>query len=137
MFFYVIADRNTGEIVHCYSDTGDGAAFEALLQSEGPPIILADGIPSNMFEAVIKDGENHKDAVFGAKRYREEFRIFPDSSKGKKGFKVEKRAIKAKTNPYDGSIVEDVANFDTIVAATKVKMDAIDKAYKEKMSSPK
>lgn len=142
MFVFVVANKVTGEIVQCMTDSGDGSKYEEMISSGQLPIVYEGGLPADLFYGSLKDADFTRTYVGGqdSKKIREEARIFPDGKKGDgivSKCRVEYRAIKAKLNPYDGTVIEDVAKYDEIVAASKIKREAGDAAYKSKMSSSK
>lgn len=120
MFTYIIADKTTGEIVHCYMDENENSSYIERVKVGDMPISFDGGIDPKLFEAIIINEEHPEGVTFGAKKFREEFKVFKDASKSK-GFRLEKRAIRGKTNEVDGTIVDDPANYDAAVAASKAK----------------
>ena len=125
MYVYTIADKVTGEILHCMTDTGDGSNFEEMIAQGHPPIEFDDGMPDNVFAASIKPDKMPKDVPFGAKNFREQFRIKPVMSKGAVAdFVIEKRAVRGRINEITGRIIDDPTKYDEIIAATKAEYAA-------------
>lgn len=151
MFCFVIADRYTGEIVHCFMDNGEDVGFRERMTdmiSKGEPPIVMLNMPENLFYAVLDEDdlvdalssetvtrfsntkkdiatEMHKatDSLFDAVRVREEVRAFPgpEIAKGISRCVVQARAFRCKINEVTGRPVEDMAHYDSIVQADRAR----------------
>ena len=132
MFCWVIADKDTGDIVHCYLDTGPGADEIRARLAQGELPIQPDRMPDNLFTAEITeedliaamaderierfaDNKNmlkmalqmDKDQkVFDAKRIREEFKAFQDR-RCSAGVRIEARSTPALIDIETGNVVEN------------------------------
>ena len=132
MFCWVIVDKDTGDIEHCYYDTGPGASErrQEWLQGEWP--IRPESMPENLFAAEITeedlisamadekigrfaDNKNmlkmalqmDKDQkVIDAKRIREEFKAFQDR-RCSAGVRIEARSTPALIDIETGNVVEN------------------------------
>jgi hypothetical protein len=125
MYVYVIADKVTGEIIHCMTDTGDGKNYEDNLAKGIPPMQYENGMPDTEFAASIKQERLPKDVAEDPKDFRETFRVRPSTAKGgKPDFAIEKRAVRGKINEITGRIIDDPTKYDEIIAATKAEYAA-------------
>ena len=132
MFCWVIADKDTGDIEHCYLDTGPGASErrQEWLQGEWP--IRPESMPENLFAAEIAEEDlieamavesverfaddeeillmglqaDTEQTEFDAKRIREEFRVYEDRRRST-GVRVEARLVRATIEENTGRIVEN------------------------------
>lgn len=132
MFCWVIADKITGDIVHCYLDTGPGADEIRTRLAQGELPIEPETMPANFFMTEITEEDlisamadekigrfaddknllkmalqmDKDQKVFDAKRIREEFKAFQDR-RCSAGVRIEARLTPALINVKTGDIVED------------------------------
>lgn len=124
MYIFAIADKTTGEILHCLCAEDDGEVFDAQVKAGKFPIEIDEKDWNlNHFHTSLASADLPKDMEFGSKKFREEYRIFPSDNKTGKNIvskcRLEKRAIKGKVNEVDGTIVEDTARYAEIIAESK------------------
>lgn len=136
MFCWVIADKDTGDVEHCYLDTGPGASErrQEWLQGEWP--IRPESMPENLFAAEITEDDlieamaaeeierfaDDKDMLklalqmdadqkeIDAKRIREEFKVSQDKRRSA-GIKVVARTVRAVIEETTGRIIENDVEF--------------------------
>jgi len=132
VFCWVIADKDTGDIEHCYLDTGPGADERRQEWLQGIWPIRPEPMPENLFAAEITEDDlieamadekigrfaNDKNLLkmallmdqdqkeFDAKRIREEFKVFQDKRRSA-GIKVVARPVRATIEENTGRIVEN------------------------------
>jgi len=132
MFCWVIANKDTGDIEHCYYDTGPGADERRQEWQQGIWPIRPEPMPENLFAAEIAEDDlisamadekigrfaDDKDMLklalrmdadqkeFDAKRIREEFRVYEDRRRST-GVRVEARLVRATIEENTGRIVEN------------------------------
>ncbi len=151
MFCFVIADRYTGEITHCFMDNGTDVEFKERMTDmirKGEPPIVMPNMPENLFYAVLEEDdlvdalssetvtrfsnaredlmtELHKtrDSIFDAARVREEVKVKPglEIAKGISRCVVQARPFRCRINEVTGKPVEDMANYDAIVQADRAR----------------
>lgn len=135
MFCWVIADKITGDIVHCYLDTGPGASERRQEWQQGIWPIRPEPMPENLFAAEITEDDlieamadekigrfaDDKDMLklalrmdadqkeFDAKRVREEFKVF--QVQGSAGIRVVARPVRAVIEETTGRIIENDVEF--------------------------
>lgn len=136
MFCWVIADKDTGDIEHCYYDTGPGASERRQEWLQGVWPIRPEPMPENLFAAEIAEDDlieamaveeierfaDDKDMLkmalqmdadqkeFDAKRVREEFKVFQDKRRSA-GIKVVARTVRAVIEETTGRIIENDVEF--------------------------
>jgi len=132
MFCWVIANKDTGDIEHCYLDTGPGASERRQEWLQGVWPIRPESMPENLFAAEITEDDlieamadekigrfaNDKNLLkmallmdqdqkeFDAKRIREEFKVFQDKRRSA-GIRVVARPVRATIEENTGRIVEN------------------------------
>lgn len=132
MFCWVIADKITGDIVHCYLDTGPGASEIRTRLAQGELPIEPETMPANFFMTEITEEDlisamadekigrfaddknllkmallmDQDQKEFDAKRVREEFKVFQDKRRSA-GIRVVARPVRATIEENTGRIVEN------------------------------
>ena len=132
MFCWVIVDKDTGDIEHCYYDTGPGASERRQDWLQGVWPIRPEPMPENLFAAEIAEDDlieamaaeeierfaDDKDMLklalrmdadqkeFDAKRVREEFKVFQDR-RCSAGVRIEARSTPALIDIETGNVVEN------------------------------
>ena len=132
MFCWVIANKDTGDIEHCYYDTGPGASERRQEWLQGVWPIRPEPMPENLFAAEIAEDDlieamadekigrfaddknllkmallmDQDQKEFDAKRIREEFKVFQDKRRSA-GIRVVARTVRAVIEETTGRIIEN------------------------------
>ena len=136
MFCWVIANKDTGDIEHCYYDTGPCADEIRARLAQGELPIEPETMPANFFMTEITEEDlisamadekigrfaddknllkmallmDQDQKEFDAKRVREEFKVFQDKRRSA-GIKVVARTVRAVIEETTGRIIENDVEF--------------------------